>query len=248
MATSTVARWPSTQEAHTADDTGFVDVRLASNERPQARSDAGRLALEAALADVADPLALDPLAPQVLLARGLAHQQQVAEGVRHQPVDLLRHPAVERAEPRLDVGHRDPELHRGERAGHRRVHVADHHHGGGTGRGREQVLLVGGQDPRRLLPVRPGAHAQRHLGLSDPQIAEEDARHPLVVVLPGVDEARRERRPVRAHRPQDGRHLHEVGPGPDDVQDVHLGRLCKIRSGGPSQATTTPISAPSHHL
>ena len=55
-------------------------------------------------------------------------EEQIGELVGDDAVDLLGHRAVEAAQPRLEVGDRDPELGGDERRGERRVHVAGNDH------------------------------------------------------------------------------------------------------------------------
>ena len=95
----------------------------------------------------------DALAPQVLHRRVARGEQQIAQVVGEDAVELLRHPAVEGPHPRLDVGDRDPRLRRREAAGERRVRVAVDEH-------RVRALLGEqrsecGEHPRGLLRVRP---------------------------------------------------------------------------------------------
>ena len=52
----------------------------------------------------------DSFAPQVLHPARLGHEQPVADRVGEDAVDLLGHGAVEAAQARLDVGHRDAQL------------------------------------------------------------------------------------------------------------------------------------------
>jgi len=59
------------------------------------------------------------------------------------------------------------------------------------------------------------------VGRRDPEVAEEDLREEVVIVLPGVDED------LFVHFPEfpgDGSALDELGPGPDDREDLHAER------------------------
>ena len=100
------------------------------------------------VADQPELLLGHPFAAQVRKAARLGDQQQVRHGVGEQAVDLLRHRAVEAPQAGLHVDHLDPELHRGEGAGHGAVHVAEDHRG--LRPGLEQVRFVPLQDPRGL--------------------------------------------------------------------------------------------------
>ena len=128
----------------------------------------------------------------------LGREQQVRHRVGGDAVDLLGHLAVEAAQAGLDVGHRDAELDRGERGGERRVDVAHHQHQVG------RVLLERALDAlhraRGLDRVRAGPHLQEDVGTRQPEVAEEDAGELAVVVLPGVEQERLDRRPRAASR------------------------------------------------
>ena len=83
------------------------------------------------------------------------------------PVDLLRHRAVEAAQARLDVADREPEPLGAERRGEGRVDVA---------RDQDEVRRLVAQDglealdhPRGLLRVRPRADAEHVVGLRAPR-------------------------------------------------------------------------------
>jgi hypothetical protein len=147
------------------------------------------------VAHEAHPLGGNALAGQVGVPRALAGEQQVADGVGHQPVDLLGHRPVEGAQPRLDVRHRDRQLHRREGAGHRAVDVAHHHHAAGPRRAAQQVLLEGRQHLRGLRAVRARPRVEVHVRRGHPQLAEEHVAHRGVVVLAGVHQHPSEGRP-----------------------------------------------------
>ena len=68
--------------------------------------------------------------------------------------------------------------------------------------------------------VGVGAYAEMNVGPGQAEVAEEGVRHQLVVVLPRVHDERRERARAPPHRLDHGRDLHEVGPRPDDVDDL----------------------------
>ena len=107
-----------------------------------------------------------PSRPQVLDRLLGVDEEVVRELVGDDPVDLLRHRAVEAAQARLDVGDRDPELHRDERRRERRVDVAGDDH-------EVRALLLEDRlealhHPRRLLRVRAGADAEQVVGLGQP--------------------------------------------------------------------------------
>ena len=156
----------------------------------------------------------DALAAQVL-HRGVARrEQQIAEMVGEDAVELLRHPAVEGPHPRLDVRDRDPRLRRREAAGERRVRVAVDEH-------RVRALLgeqgpERGEHPRGLLRVRPRPEAELALGARNPQLVDEHRGQLVVVVLAGVHE---DLVVLGAQRPADGGRLDELRPVADDGDD-----------------------------
>ena len=99
-------------------------------------------------------------------------------------VVLLGHPPVERAQPGLEVGDRQVQLHRGEGAGQRRVGVAVDQHPVGA-------LLVEhgverGEHGAGLHAVAARADAEVDVRVRDAQVGEEDVGHARVVVLAGV--------------------------------------------------------------
>ena len=68
---------------------------------------------------------------EVAHARIGGREQQVRQVIGDDAIDLLRHPAIEAAQPGLDVRERDVELGRRQRRGQRRVGVAVDEHGVG---------------------------------------------------------------------------------------------------------------------
>ena len=59
-----------------------------------------------------------------------------------------------------------------------------------------------------------------HVRVGQLEVGEEGIRHGPVVVLARVDQRGARLRP-RAQLGDDGRDLHEVGPGADDGRDLH---------------------------
>ena len=180
------------------------------------------------------------------IGRGEAPARQV---VHDDPVDLLRHPAVERAQAGLDVGHRHVHLGRHERRRQRRVRVAVDHDR--IGRDVAQCALQRDQHPARLLGAGPTADAQRHVRRPQPELAKEAAGHRLVPVLPGVDE---DLVVPLAQRRLEGRGLDELRPGADHVRQSHVrrrnrrreapaSRRSRPRSGRPRDRPTTAVAA-----
>ncbi len=148
------------------------------------------------------------------LARSVVGTQEE----RRDPVDLdsislLRHRKVAAAEPRLDVGDRNPGLDSGLRSGERRVRVAEDEHPVGS------LALEHGQDLRLHQRGVGGSEIERVERLGQPELVVEHGRHRPVVVLAGVErdlldsslsQGQRERRRLDELRPvsDDGEHLH----------------------------------------
>ena len=159
------------------------------------------------------PSPADPLGGQVLDRVLGGAEQQIGDAVGDDPVHLLGHLPVARAQARLDVGDGDVQLGRGERRGQGRVDVAgDQHQVGGV---LEQVRLDADQHRRRLLGVGAGADAEVGVGLAHPEALDEAARERLVVVLARVQEPDRD--PLGfLQRGDHRRRLDEVRPRPHD--------------------------------
>ena len=153
-------------------------------------------------------------------------EEQLGQPVDDDPVELLRHRAVEGAQPRLDVGDGNADLCGGQRSGEGRVRVAVDEH---------PVRLLGEhrrldpwQHARRLLGVRPRACLQAVLRRVEPELVEEDLREPGIVVLPGVQHdllgVSREGQGNRSG-------LYELRPVADDRDDAHRRRLRERLAG-----------------
>ena len=169
------------------------------------------------VADEFYPRRRHPLGDEVRLALLLGDEMQVGQLVDDEPVQLLRHLTVERAQARLDMGDRDTQIGRGQRGGDRGVDVADDD---------QQVRPVLHEqrmqrqhDLGDLLGGRAGADLQVHVRRGDAQLLEEHAIHEKVIMLACMNEARRERSP-RPQRPHDRRDLHEIGTRADDEVDA----------------------------
>ena len=158
------------------------------------------------------------LGEQVVARLGRVDEEEVRHLVGDDPVDLLGHRAVERAQPGLDVADRQQQLRGGQRGRHRRVHVAGDEHD--IGLRLEQHRLEPLHDRSRLLGMRPRAHSERVVGLADSELLEEDLGHLAVVVLAGVDEDVLELVAAPLQLRRDRRDLHHVRPRADDREDL----------------------------
>ena len=95
----------------------------------------------------------DAFAQEVLAAALFGDEEDIRDGIREEPVDLLRHGAVKGAEPRLDVGDRNVELHGRQSGGQSGVDVPHDKHE--IRPQRVEDRLEAAHDFRRLHRVRP---------------------------------------------------------------------------------------------
>nr|BFE34451.1 hypothetical protein GCM10010200_067020 [Actinomadura rugatobispora] len=167
------------------------------------------------------PLDADALCGQVADRLGAGDQAQVRQLVGQAPVDLLGHGHVEAAQAGLHMRDRDVQLGRDQRGGDRRVHVAVHHDQ--VRRAAQELPFEARHECGRLRGVAPRPHAEVHVRLGQPQLAEEDLRHPLVVVLAGVDDRLPD--PSGPQRLDDRSRLDEVGTRAEHMQDDHEGSV-----------------------
>jgi hypothetical protein len=170
------------------------------------------------VADQVDLLPGDALALQIPRTARLGAEEQVADRVREDPVDLLGHAAVEAAQAGLDVHQRDAQLHGDQAAGDRAVHVAHHEHG--VRPVLEQHRLEALHDLGRLHRVRAAADAEVQVRLRDSELPEEQIAHVRVVVLPRVHEQRFDFG-ARCEGLHQGGYLHQVRARADHVHDLH---------------------------
>jgi hypothetical protein len=170
------------------------------------------------------------LALEVLHRRLGRAQQHVGKVVGHDAVELLRHRAVERAHPGLDVRDRDVRLRGGEAAGERRVRVAvDEHEIRALSL---QQRAEGSQHARGLLGVGPAVDAELALGARHAELLDEHGAELVVVVLAGVDEQ------LLVLGPEQARHgggLDELRPVPDDRDDAQGRRVSRRRRRAPAR-------------
>ena len=144
-------------------------------------------------------------------------------------VDLLGHLAVEAAQAGLDVRHRDAELDRGERGGERRVDVAHHQH---------QVRASAPGARSRCPPSRarsgsraiPTPTCRKTSGRGSPRSRKKTPESSAVVVLPGMEQERLDRRPA-PHLGEQRRQLDEVRAAARHGEDHHL---VHERTGSPT--------------
>jgi hypothetical protein len=173
------------------------------------------------VADEVRALLGDPFGAEVAERLLAVHEEVLGEAVGDDPVGLLGHRHVEAAQAGLDVGEGDLHLHRGQGRRQGRVDVAGDDH---------QVRPLLQQDRLQALHRARGLH--RVTGRSDlehvvggghAELLEEDLRHQPVVVLAGVDDRVAALRQARAQGGDHRCRLHEVGPGPDHIDDPHRG-------------------------
>jgi hypothetical protein len=211
-----------------------------------------------------DPLRVGAFAPEIGDAARLADQQQVRDGIREDAVDLLGHGAVEAAQARFDVNDGNAQLGGDKRASERGVDVADNEDGVRVRV--EGHRLEAPEDFRGLPGVRSRADAEIEVRVGKTEVAEERARHLMVVMLAGVDQQGVETA-VGAQRFKQRSELHEIRPRPADAENsqgtpppaheriscflpvCHAGRLRSQRASGPqrrSARTAAALAAPAH--
>ena len=147
--------------------------------------DARACHLQAVNDDVADEVnarSRDSFGEQVVHGVRGWRPQHVCQCVGDDPVDLFRHPAVERPQSRLQVRDLDPHLRGDQRRGYCRVHIAYDDH-----QMRPLLfehLLVGHHDPGGLFRVAATADAEKDVWFGQAELREERGGHVGVVMLP----------------------------------------------------------------
>jgi hypothetical protein len=158
----------------------------------------------------------DAFAIEVLRRHLGGTEEERRELVGQHAVDLLGHAPVERAQPGLDVGHRDPQL--GRRQGRCKGAVGvpvDQHP---LGLHLAQDALDADQDPPGLLGVGAGAGLEPQVGLGQPELVVEHLGQLVVVVLAGVQ---RYQLDPALQRGVERRGLDELGPVAGDREEPH---------------------------
>ena len=128
----------------------------------------------------------DPFARQVGDRRRRRGETPASQVVADDPVDLLGHPPVERAQARLDMGERDRRLRRHQRPGQGGIGVAVDEDRVRCRLGDDR--LQAGQHRAGLLGVAAAADAQAVVGCRQAEFDEEVAGKGRVVVLAGIDQ------------------------------------------------------------
>ena len=207
------------------DELARPDVQGGENPARPRHGEIGAERINHDVSHQLDPRRRHALAAEVLVGIGRWRQQQVGNGVGGQAVYLLRHRAVKAAETRLDVGDADPQFGADQRARHGGVDVPHDDHP--VGFLLQAGLLKPDHDIGRLARVRTRADPEVDVRRRDPQFLEKNVRHQRVIVLPGVHETEFHRRRGRRLALVEGRdrldergHLHEIGPGAGDDQQL----------------------------
>jgi asparagine synthase (glutamine-hydrolysing) len=176
----------------------------------------GEQGVDHQVADHPDGGFRDAFAEKVGPAGGFGDEEEVSDRVRDEAVDLLRHGSVARAETSLDMDDGDLHLLGDDRSGEGGVDIADDEDGAGVflfDDGFEAAHNLGG-----LLGVGAGAGFEVVVGRRNIEFAEEGAGHPVVVVLPGMDQDDAEIG-VCAEGADKRREFHEIGAGAADAND-----------------------------
>ena len=169
-----------------------------------------------------------PSSRRLATASSRRAQQHVAHPVGDDAVDLLGHRPVAAAQAGLDVGDLESGLGADDRAGERRVDVADHGDGVATDVV-ERGASKADHHPTGLLGVAARAGAEVVVGLAQAELVEEHVAHRRVVVLAGVHDHRLGAGGFEAvdHRLD----LHEVGPRRADADHPHRGPIVARHAG-----------------
>ena len=131
------------------------------------------------------PIGRKAFAQQILARDRRVRQVHVGEMIDHAPVDLLRHPLVERSIARLHVKHRNAQPLRRQR-GEAAVGVAEHEQRAGPPLAQQPIH--GDDHLSDRLGRGRARRVERDVGRADAELAEEDAVELVAVVLSGVDE------------------------------------------------------------
>ncbi len=163
---------------------GVVDPEAGARVGRASPVEVSEKAVDHDVPDQPDTRFVDTLGAEVRVCVLRRREEPGRESVDDDTVDLLRHRAVVRAKPGLDVRHRDVPLDRDERAAERGVHVSDDDDA--VGAVRVQPCLERRHHGRGLRAVRSGPDLEVDVGLRDAEIGEQRVRHGVVVVLPRV--------------------------------------------------------------
>ena len=137
--------------------------------------------------DVADVVNArgNPLRGQLTHRNLRGREKPRGQMIGHNAVDFFGHPAIEAAQSRLDVGHANVQLRRGQRPGHGRVRIAVNNHRVGL---YFAIRVRWRSASPRFVRVRARADAQMPVGRRDVQLAKEYVRHVIVIVSARVYE------------------------------------------------------------
>ena len=176
------------------------------------------------VADKADPLLGHALPAQVLARQAVRGQQQIAQPVRDQTVDLLGHGHVAAPEARLDVADLDAQLLGRHRASQGGVDIPHHHNP--VGLFLQKHLFKGDHGLTDLFGMGTGPDLQVDVRIRDAEAVEKALGHAHVVVLAGVDQnVINARAGIGGVMSRDGlgerRDFHEVGTRADNGNDFH---------------------------
>src|SRR5262245_45495158 len=192
--------------------------------RSQSRRSLGLLqeGIDHHVSDEKHPVGRYSLAREVNTSAFLRGEEKVRDGVGQDPIDLLRHGAVEAAEPCFHVGHFRPttqginDLDRRQSACDGRIHVSDYNDQ--VGLPFDDGLLEALQNPGSLNTVALRADLEPDVRLGEVEIPEENVRQSFIIVLPGVNQCYAKPR-TGSYCPIDRGHFHEVWPGTSDEKD-----------------------------
>lgn len=168
------------------------------------------------VADEVDLLFPYPFGQQVLVGEVIGGEEEVAEHVGAEAIDLLWHAHVAGAKTGLHMGHLNAQFLGGDGAGHGGVDIP--HYDDQIGLFPQADLFEFDHDFGGLFGVGAGTDLQVDIRPGHAQVDEEGAAHLLVVVLAGVDQEMVNPFGIPVHGLDDRGHFHEVRASTNDVK------------------------------
>ena len=166
--------------------------------------------------DVKNLVAVAPFPPQIGDCRGFGTEEETADRIGDDPVDLFGHGSVAAPQARLNVDERYPQVDRCQAAGDRAADIVDDQHHVGVILFADRLERL--HDRRRLARRRSAVDPQVVNRLGYLELVEEKTAHSLVEMLAGMDENRLDFG-MRVERADDRRYLCKVRTCADCTKD-----------------------------
>ena len=201
------------------DDIGVRQLQSCLHALRIESIEVGKQGVDHRIADEVNAFGIDTLAGEMRDRVRAGAEQEVGEAIGDDAIDLLRHGHIEGPQSRLDMRDRDAQLARRDRGRQCGIDIAvDDHHLRACG---EHLLFEPHKNGGGLLGMGARANAEVDVWAREIELAKEDLRHPVVVVLAGVDKPL-----AHPHAGQGGNDrsgLGEVRASPRDVEQGHRG-------------------------